>query len=120
MPIALDSAAVVPLTDSPRQSLLLPLGGQEVALAVHWAPLTGLWYLTIEVAGVRVAGGRQITAQARLIRERGFAGDLIALPPATTPLAAAPGRMAWVQDGWRLIWLTPEQVTEADATDRWL
>ena len=120
MPIALDSAAVAPLTDSPNQSLLLPLGGQDVALSVHWAPLTGLWYFTVEIAGVRIAGGRQVTCNARLIREREFAGDFIVVPPANDPLSAAPPRNAWGDGGYRMIWLTPEQVTEADATDPWL
>ena len=117
--ITLVGSVAIPVTGDPRQSLLLSLSEQEVALTLQWAPLSGLWYLTLESGGVRVAGGRQISANARLIRERSFAGDFVVLPPADTPEAAAPPRNAWTT-GWRLIYLTQEQVEQADAADRWL
>lgn len=117
--IEFEAASIIPLTNEARQSLLLTLEEQDCAFTVWWAPLSQLWYLTLSVGGTRVAGGRQISANARLIRDHAFAGDLIVVPPAEAVDEAAPGRNAWTE-GWRLAYLTPAQVATADAVDRWL
>ena len=108
---------VVPLDSSPRQSLLVNLGGQEVALEVWWAPLAAVWYMTLDVNGERVAGGRQMSSRSRLIRDRRFVGDLYVTPPSGEETAEAPGRTDWEPDRFRLLYLTPADVAEAD---RWI
>ena len=107
----------MPLTTDPRQSMLLNLGGQEVALEVWWAPLPGLWYLTIDVNGTRVAGGRQVVSRSRLIRDHRFSGDLFVVPPTGESEATAPGRLDWGAGRYRLVYVA---AADDEGLDRFL
>ena len=101
----------IPLTDSPRQTFDVTLGGQTVGLTIWWQPLDSSWYLSMrDSAGDPIAAGRRMALDVRLVRSRNFEGDLavVGIDPATTEEV---GRMGWTETHG-LYYLTANEVAE--------
>lgn len=85
----------IPLIDSPRQTMQIPLGGDTMRVVVWWSPLSAHWYLSIATdAGADIALGRQITPSQRLIRDVSYEWDIVAIPRADD-IVSDIGRQGW-------------------------
>ena len=75
-------AQVIPMTDTPRQSLSLTLGRQECLLTVWWQPYDGAWYGSLESPpGRRIVTSRRINKDSGLIGQARtpFVGDIFCI-----------------------------------------
>lgn len=72
-------AEIIPMLDTPRQTLILTLGGQEARLTVWWQPIDSGWYGSLESPpGRAIVTSRRINSGSGLIGQTRtpFVGDI--------------------------------------------